>query len=230
MHPVSSRLFAGFALSIAAAAPTWAACGDRPGTPTNVTARTTSENPPTIQVSWTNTATETVFWDVEMTDAAGRVAQALPAGVGRGDTGKGLRVSNSYSVPVGEARCFRVKARTARHTEGCVSLRWSNRTCATVPNRFHHGPDTCKPGFVWREATLADRVCVQPRTRDEARRDNAAAAQRKQPGGGPYGPDTCKQGFVWREAVAGDRVCVVPATREKARQDNAAAAARRERG
>jgi hypothetical protein len=112
------------------AMPAMAACSDRPGTPTNVTARMTSESPPTVQVSWTNTASETVWWDVERTDASGR-ADPLPAGIGRGDTGKGLRISNSYSIPAGETRCFRVKARTARGTQGCVSAIWSNRACAT---------------------------------------------------------------------------------------------------
>ena len=86
-----------------------------------------------IQVRWTNTATETVFWDVEMTDGAGgRVAEQPGPGIGRGDTGKGLRISNSYTVPSGVTRCFRVKARTARHTEGCVSGDWSNQACATT--------------------------------------------------------------------------------------------------
>ncbi|MBF6650725.1 hypothetical protein [Methylobacter sp. BlB1] len=57
-----------------------ASCDDRPGTPTGVTARVTSHSPPMIQVRWTNTATETVFWDVEMTDEQGNIAEALPAG------------------------------------------------------------------------------------------------------------------------------------------------------
>jgi hypothetical protein len=93
-----------------------------------------------------------------------------------------------------------------------------------------YGPDTCKQGFVWREVTPSDHVCVTPQTRDEVRRDNAQAAARRQPGGGAYGPNTCRQGFVWREAVAGDHVCVVPAVRDKARRDNALAAQRRVRG
>jgi hypothetical protein len=124
--------------------PTMAACGDRPGTPTNVTARMTSESPPTVHVSWTNTATETVWWDLEMTDASGKV-HPLPAGIGRGETGKGLRSSNSYSLPAGETRCFRVKARTGRGTSGCVSAVWSNRACATsakpsTPGKPQAGP------------------------------------------------------------------------------------------
>ena len=79
----------------------------------------------------------------------------------------------------------------------------------------------CAQGFVWREASSIDRVCVVPATRTQAAADNAAAASRKQPGGGPYGPDTCKQGFVWREAFPNDHVCVIPATRAQVAADNA---------
>src|SRR5262245_61635191 len=98
---------------------------------------------------------------------------------------------------------------------------------ALAESGLHHGPDTCKQGFVWREATPTDRVCVTPATREQARADNAQADARRQPGGGAFGPDTCRPGFVWREAVAGDRVCVTPATRAQARNDNARAAERR---
>jgi hypothetical protein len=132
MRTQSMATLAGTAMLAAAflAPAAMAACSDRPGTPTNLSARMTSESPPTVQVSWTNTATETVFWDVEMTDSRGKVFP-LPAGVGRGDTGKGLRASNSYSIPAGETRCFRVRARTARGTAGCVSQIWSGKVCAT---------------------------------------------------------------------------------------------------
>ena len=84
------------------------------------------------------------------------------------------------------------------------------------------GPDTCAEGFVWREACgPSDHVCVAPNIRTQAAQDNAQAANRRQPGGGPFGPDTCKQGFVWREACGpGDHVCVPPATRSKAAADN----------
>jgi hypothetical protein len=125
------RLGAAALTAAFGAMPAMAACGDRPGTPTNVTARMTSESPPTVQVSWTNTASETVFWDVEMSTTARNLRQVfpLPAGIGRGDTGKGLSISNSYSIPAGTTRCFRVKARTARGTSGCVSALWSNTAC-----------------------------------------------------------------------------------------------------
>jgi uncharacterized membrane protein len=88
-------------------------------------------------------------------------------------------------------------------------------------------PDTCKQGYVWREAGANDRVCVTPEVRTQARNDNAAAASRREPNGGAYGPDTCKQGYVWREAIANDRVCVTPEVRSQAAEDNKRAGERR---
>jgi hypothetical protein len=89
-----------------------------------------------------------------------------------------------------------------------------------------YGPDTCKQGYVWRETTPADHVCVTPATRDQVRADNALAASRRQ-GWGPYGPDTCKQGYVWRGATPADHVCVTRATYNQTQADNALAASRR---
>jgi len=93
-----------------------------------------------------------------------------------------------------------------------------------------YGPDTCRQGYVWREATPADHVCVTPATRAQAAQDNREAGARRQPGGGAYGPNTCRQGYVWREAVPGDQVCVHPATRTQVRRDNELAASRRATG
>lgn len=89
------------------------------------------------------------------------------------------------------------------------------------------GPETCKQGFVWREATGPnDHVCVLPATRTQTADDNAQSKSRRQ-GSGAYGPDTCVSGYVWREAVGPqDHVCVTAAARDQAAQDNAAAASR----
>ena len=87
-------------------------------------------------------------------------------------------------------------------------------------------PGTCVTGYVWRAARASDRVCVSPAVRSETAAENAQAAARRQPGGGPHGPETCRQGFVWREAFAGDTVCVPPPSRSRAAADNANAAAR----
>jgi hypothetical protein len=86
--------------------------------------------------------------------------------------------------------------------------------------RRRYGADTCITGYVWREATADDRVCVTPAVRDQTARDNSLAASRRSRTGGPYGADTCIAGYVWREATANDRVCVTPAVREQAARDN----------
>ena len=43
------------------------------------------------------------------------------------------------------------------------------------------GPDTCRQGWVWREAVPGDHVCVTPQTRSQAWADNAQAASRVAP-------------------------------------------------
>ncbi len=88
------------------------------------------------------------------------------------------------------------------------------------------GPDTCRQGFVWREAIPSDHVCVTPASRALVSQENAQAPSRRNPTG-PYGSDSCISGFVWREAFGGDRVCVTPARRNAVRQENQLAASRR---
>lgn len=100
------------------------------------------------------------------------------------------------------------------------------------------GPDTCNPGFVWREAIVPntalgdppDHVCVPPAARDRERLNNQHAAERTNPARLSFGPNTCQSGFVWREVDDWDWVCVSPAVRQQARADNAQAAARRNPG
>ena len=41
-----------------------------------------------------------------------------------------------------------------------------------------YGPDTCRSGFVWREAYPGDHVCVRPWVREQARRDNGRSPYR----------------------------------------------------
>src|SRR5689334_11966745 len=88
-----------------------------------------------------------------------------------------------------------------------------------------YGMDTCKQGYVWREATACDHVCVIPSVRSQAQQDNASMHSRFAYGGA-YGPYTCKPGYVWREAYPGDRVCVTPDVRTQAHADNGAAISR----
>ena len=86
------------------------------------------------------------------------------------------------------------------------------------------GPNTCKTGYVWREADETDWVCVTAATRKEVADDNAATASRWV--NGAYGPKTCINGYVWRGAFPKDYACVVKARRTAAAQDNAQAESR----
>jgi hypothetical protein len=90
-----------------------------------------------------------------------------------------------------------------------------------------HGPLTCLDGFVWRQATPRDHVCVTPEVHAQTARDNALAAGRRSSTRGTFGADTCVAGYVWREALPGDRVCVTPATWQQVHDDNLTAGARR---
>jgi hypothetical protein len=49
------------------------------------------------------------------------------------------------------------------------------------PTGGPYGADTCKPGFVWREASPADHVCVTGSTRSSVANDNRQANARKDP-------------------------------------------------
>jgi len=86
-------------------------------------------------------------------------------------------------------------------------------------------PETCAEGFVWREATPADKVCVSPRRRDAVARANASGT--RAPGRG-----ACPSGLSRREAVPrssgelGDNLCVSSAERNLVMQENAEAYSR----
>ncbi len=121
--------------------------------------------------------------------------------------------------------------------QGCNTDFFGNSTCSgwgeaqfKAKANLPYGPDTCKQGYVWREARPSDHVCVTSAVRSQTAQENQLAASRRSPNGGAYGPATCQQGYVWREAFAGDHVCVVPQSRSAASADNAAAAARRAAG
>lgn len=83
--------------------------------------------------------------------------------------------------------------------------------------------DRCLTGFVWRETSPIDHVCVPPVSRQRAADDNRAAPGRRVANG-----DVCAMGFVWREAVPTDHVCVVPPTRTQTADENRLSGSRRE--
>ena len=100
---------------------------------------------------------------------------------------------------------------------------------AVIADDFAYGPDTCRTGYVWREAQPFDHVCVLPSSRTRAAQENRVALSRIDPAGA-YGPFTCISGFVWREAFPGDAVCVIPPRRSAVARENAEAALHRTRG
>lgn len=82
-------------------------------------------------------------------------------------------------------------------------------------------PTYCMPGFVWRQATGDDRVCVRPDRRRDVAQETADAPSHTRSNG------FCEDGYVWREAVAADRVCVRPNRRRIAKDENTLAKSRR---
>lgn len=93
-----------------------------------------------------------------------------------------------------------------------VTAGLATASTAAAPGPF--GPDTCVSGFVWRESTPNDHVCVDPDTRFFVKKDNEQPTRFRSPTDRTYGPDTCMQGFVWREAIPEDHLCVAPGVRE----------------
>jgi hypothetical protein len=87
----------------------------------------------------------------------------------------------------------------------------------TAPAASAATPNTCKAGYVWREAFPGDVVCVlwSSGSRDTVQAENRAAAGRTVPG-----QIWCLNGFVWREARPSDLVCVPPAARDRVRGEN----------
>jgi hypothetical protein len=123
------------ALSALAASPAAAACGDRPGTPNNVKVEPVAGREfDSLRLTWNNTASERVWWDIEVTDKAGKVVQSVTGGepvkAARGATSRDF---SGYGVNT--TRCFRLRARTAAGVQGCVSQIWSARVCATTARR-----------------------------------------------------------------------------------------------
>lgn len=88
-------------------------------------------------------------------------------------------------------------------------------TATGNPPHGYYGPNTCRPGDVWREADPLDYTCVSPARRTAVRAENALGPSRTLPGS-----LTCRQGFVWREAWPKDYVCVPVAERSLAQEES----------
>ena len=66
----------------------------------------------------------------------------------------------------------------------------------SIPDGAQARAPGCRPGFVWRDARDGDGVCVSPADRDEAKRQNANAANNRQSGGGAYGRTRAGRGLT----------------------------------
>jgi hypothetical protein len=86
--------------------------------------------------------------------------------------------------------------------------------------------DACKSGFVWRNASPSDHVCVPPQARRRVQEENQLGVYRSVRVE-TQGPDTCVAGFVWRDAVDGDHVCVDTDSRSLAKDENRLGPSRR---
>ncbi|KUN58237.1 hypothetical protein AQJ46_43280 [Streptomyces canus] len=75
-----------------------------------------------------------------------------------------------------------------------------------------HGPDDCRPGYVWRATDTEDHVCVQFLERQIINAQNALHRDRSDAFG------QCLPGFVKRRAVPRDFVCVTEAERVAVRK------------
>ncbi|MFI8277962.1 hypothetical protein ACIGBH_24300 [Streptomyces sp. NPDC085929] len=114
-------------------------------------------------------------------------------------------ISGCIALPASAA----IAPQTQASVKGVISDYNPNRQ----PGGGAYGPDTCKPGYVWRDSFDGDTYCVTPEVRQWVHNQNP----NRQPGGGAYGPKTCKPGYVWREKWDGDTLCVTPAERQKAK-------------
>jgi hypothetical protein len=133
---------------LSTAHPSLAACTDRPGTPTNVTAEAVS--PTQIKVTWLNTTrafditgtqfAHNMWFDISVREIAkdgsaivsplsrtgwGPVRVTPPMGSPSSTTFDGLRPGTRY--------CFSMRARTEGGTQGCISKVASNSGCANTP-------------------------------------------------------------------------------------------------
>ena len=86
--------------------------------------------------------------------------------------------------------------------QGCDRDIFGYSTCTpwyedsiTTASALPYGPDTCKQGFVWREAQPSDHVCVTPDIRTQTAQENSFAAARREPNGGAVWSRHLPSGF-----------------------------------
>jgi uncharacterized protein YraI len=140
--------------------------------------------------------------------------------------GASVEDSGTGATGSGDAAATAAAAAVIGAILGGAIARRSHTTPTPAP--LPYGPDTCRDGYVWRDAIPGDHVCVRPAQRTAAAHENAVAGARVDPAGA-YGPNTCIAGFVWREAYRGDKTCVTGARRTQVRNENIAGPSHRVR-
>jgi len=147
--PVCGRLWvrsAAFAaLTLAAVGSAHAGCGDRPGTPNNVTMVATS--PHSVEVSWRNTTfkgmnrsgstssdpTGNMYFDMYFRNGQKQNIGKDLTGTGPYQVNYGMVSSHVFdNLSPNSAYCFALRARTRGGTQGCISAVTSNWACATT--------------------------------------------------------------------------------------------------
>lgn len=109
------------------------ACSDRPGTPTKLEIPRTS--PTSITLQWTNTASESgIYWDIDIMRNGKSIkgftgTRAEFGGQPFSMKGRIDRIT-IRKLEYGPTYCFRVRARTASGSNGCVSAHWSHVVCS----------------------------------------------------------------------------------------------------
>jgi Alpha-L-arabinofuranosidase B (ABFB) domain len=121
------------ALFVATAAQ--ASCSDRPGTP--IMRKPSWNSATSIHLDWLNRASETVWWDLEISDRFGNVLSSQP-GIQPIGTRFNQALTMDLRMPLGADQCFRLRARDEPGTEGCVSIQFSTKVCAhdATPGAF----------------------------------------------------------------------------------------------
>ena len=79
-----------------------------------------------------------------------------------------------------------------------------------------YGANSCRQGYVWRNAFDGDVVCVPPAWKTQVQIENGNAGSTRAGGNS----NTCKSGFVWRAARPADLVCVTPQSRAQVKLEN----------
>jgi hypothetical protein len=169
--------------------------------------------PTFIGVRWENYGSQYDYYNVNYTVEGGRVQTIKHDD--DGDWGyqriDGLLPGRNYTVNVQGCRTGLV---TPLVGPKCYDWGPVVQFTTTLP----YGPDTCKPGFVWRDAVPGDHICVTPERRQKVADDFHTAKSRRAPSeefciyvADPIacgrGQKPCLEGFVPRD-VPGENVIV----------------------